>query len=647
MPLNVDEDDAADDDDTAGVEKVQTKLFSFQQPVDSTGETLPEFLMNALVGKLETISHDSCPFKEYINLKQNAWGIEAESQYLIVRQCYTDLAEWLHSHFKQWKQGALQARTITGTAGIGKTMFALYLARLLFETSNYVLLYWGDKFWAFANKPSPNFLSKNCVAPDGTKIYFTLGNADDDRLALNRLLKSELFFKIRDSAKKALEWLDLAEGRIAYIASSGQEEFLGTFIGKSGVPPIISLKFTDLWSDLECVWSVKLGLLKLKVVQQQQQQPLRDSSNSNLDIQYVLEGYRRYGGSVRNVLGFARHLKRLNINAEEIMTHPLSAETTTAVRCIVDYQAIYQRERAKAKAMVFHRSPVRGMDAYGYRVHFASTFLGQLVTKSTDYDKVRMLNTVVAALSLSPNKQSAYGTLYEEEFHRVMMDIPSEQTPSTIRTLQCLGTYDPSSKKVTGMVPKANITLDFVRADVVHFPGNSLANVQLEGTERWKSTYFHPLASNFPTHDAFIVCDASCFFEVAKDAKLTKQARQQLEDKLAKSIVLVGLQMTVSGSDDVEDKPSHTIVGQHLVDHLEDFKRIAQQYQADINVLDDVVTVFVSPSESCRKMDFMTVQTKDKTPLQNAIANFKGTAVQYYTVYEVQCIADLMSPDDN
>ena len=121
-----------------------------------------------------------------------------------------------------------------------------------------------------------------------------------------------------------------------------------------------------------------------------------------------------------------------------------------------------------------------------------------------------------------------------------------------------------------------------------------------------------------------------------------------MSKKLANSIVLVGLQLTVSGSDEADDKPSHTVVGQHLVEHLEDFRKIAQQQCPGINVLDDVVTVFISPSESCRKMNFMPVLKKDKDrkPLKNATTSFGGTAAQYYAVYEVAFIQDLMSSND-
>ena len=176
-----------------------------------------------------------------------------------------------------------------------------------------------------------------------------------------------------------MEWLDLAKGRIVYIASSGQETFISMIEKKFGLPSTVLIKYSDLWSDLECAWSVKLGLLRLGT----QNLHTHASWNTNsLDIEYVLEGYRRYGGSIRNVLAFARELNLANPKAETIMNYSVQAGTTRAIAIIVDFlQASNQREKAKAKALVFHRSPVDG--TRGYRVHFASTFVAALVAKET------------------------------------------------------------------------------------------------------------------------------------------------------------------------------------------------------------------------------------------------------------------------
>ena len=103
-------------------------------------------------------------------------------------------------------------------------------------------------------------------------------------------------------------------------------------------------------------------------------------------------------------------------------------------------------------------------------------------------------------------------------------------------------------------------------------------------------------------------------------------------------MVLVGLQLTVSGN----DKPTHTVVGKHLSDHYNDFMRIMREHNSSPNILEDVVTVFVSPTESYRKMKFMPVLSTEGQPLQNDIVNFKGTAVQYSAVFEVGYFEQLM-----
>lgn len=100
--------------------------------------------------------------------------------------------------------------------------------------------------------------------------------------------------------------------------------------------------------------------------------------------------------------------------------------------------------------------------------------------------------------------------------------------------------------------------------------------------------------------------------------------QQKAKDALEDSVVLVGLQLTVSGSDDANGKPSHTVVGQHLKDHYDDFKNILQQHHPGINFLEEAVTVLISPTESCRKMKFMPVLTKESKPLKNAIQLFSG-----------------------
>jgi hypothetical protein len=97
--------------------------------------------------------------------------------------------------------------------------------------------------------------------------------------------------------------------------------------------------------------------------------------------------------------------------------------------------------------------------------------------------------------------------------------------------------------------------------------------------------------------------------------------------------VLVGLQMTVSGSSEARDKPSHFVRGGDFRDHLKTIQGAVLVVDSSVKII-DTVTVFISPTESCRKMKFMDVTTKEGSPLSNAIPLFTGMAPQYYVVQE-------------
>ena len=59
-----------------------------------------------------------------------------------------------------------------------------------------------------------------------------------------------------------------------------------------------------------------------------------------------------------------------------------------------------------------------------------------------------------------------------------------------------------------------------------------------------------------------------------------------------------------------------------------------------------VVTVFIMPTESCRKAQPMPVLTTTGKPLESAIANFRGMAPQYCVVKEDMYIAGLIRDEE-
>lgn len=196
-----------------------------QEQEEDAGKELPDFILNALIREKKTIDQKDCPFKSYIDLKQNAWEGEGESRYLIVRKNYYDLYNFLYDQFKAaWKSGVTVPRVVTGTAGIGKTMFALLFARILFQQGSAVLLHYENNFWAFTKKllkSTKTFLDKE-IKVGGTKIYFTFGTDSEDKGRLHAILARPNIVTIRDCGKFAMEWLSLARGHILCFVWRGR-----------------------------------------------------------------------------------------------------------------------------------------------------------------------------------------------------------------------------------------------------------------------------------------------------------------------------------------------------------------------------------------------------------------------------------------
>ena len=630
-------------DDVKPLAPVGSGSGSLEMPTQEQRQrpVFPAFLHNALFSEVTIVPHESCPFRQYVALGEPAWKTENESIYLVERPCYITLMAFLDFRFKDFKLGVQKVAVVTGTAGIGKTMFALHAARCYFQRGEFVVLYYANSFWAFtktnpqqiakdpdAPEVDPNLLlQSSTVAETGEMFWYGKTDAGQQTQNENKLSQwkaSGCAIFIRDPGKEKSLALLGTSGRELYTVSSGQETFL-SMVGKSGVPAVKNQRTAELWSGEEFMYNVKLGLVYFATP--------TPGDTLDLDYDYVMEGYRRYGGCARKVFEFAETLKIAGTPKEDIQHAQLPNETTNAVTKIAEAQAMGYEESTKVKALLFHRSPL----GTSFTVSFASPYLGQFLMAEVKRRNLKALNTVVGALSLTTGHQDAYGVLYEEEVHK-MISLESCDTKS----FSFLGCHEPSKKRVKDIMAKSEVSLNPARASVVYFPGNSLENVRLEGNDSLLQTYFQPLTSHFPTHDSFICCPASEFFEVA-NSSLKEDKRHSIETTLAKSIVLVGLQMTVSGSDKVNDKPSHTIYGAHLTSELKAFKKILAESHPDVQIHPDVVTIFFSPMESCRKVQAMPVLTATGSFLQTAIQNFPGMAPQYYAIQEVPMIEQLMA----
>jgi hypothetical protein len=444
-------------------------------------------------------------------------------------------------------------------------------------------------------------------------IYFAAGKptmANNASLLLDTLQKRLDVIIIRDPGVTKQVSLMLMQAFALYNVSSGNKEFMWQ-LGKISVPAVSFLRYMDLWSGPELLVGLQSGCFP--TVPQGEQ-----------GTHFVLEGYRRYGGSARNVVNFAERCVEEEVTKENVGDLQDDETLTEAVVSMAEKQTMGAHEEARAKALIYHRMPQR--DGKGYRIHFASPYIAQKVIDRASLRESRDLAIVVAALGAGGNRQDAYGVLYENEMHKILAVGNSYKATAT-----CLGCYEPNAKKIQDREAKKKVHLSFGNRNVLMFPGQSLENFAFEDKSELANVYILPITPTFPTHDAFVLMDAVTFFDRKEDA-------QSIVDN---AWVLVGLQMTVSGSGDASDKPSHVIRGENLRSHLVAIQRAVGEVDSSAMII-DIVTVFISPTESCRKMKFMPITSKEGKPMANAIGGFEGMAPQYYVVQEDTYIAGIL-----
>eukprot|EP00978_Attheya_sp_CCMP212_P030903 scaffold115092_cov55-Attheya_sp.AAC.2 len=244
-----------------------------------------------------------------------AWRKEAEPQVLLERPC------------------------------IRKSPFALFAARHYFLNGDLVLLYYENKFWAFtktdpadlANLPGvdldPNLLQKHTIEETSETFWYANGTDQSKAMELAVLLQSGGTVTIRDpGASENKLGLVKSDGREVYtVSSNGQEDFFWQ-VKKTGIPPAMNQRCAELWNGDEFVYGAKLGLLDHVC--------FPAVGPYYLALDYIMEGYRRYGGLARMVFEFARKRNSEKTPTEGIITADIPAEMTSCVATIANLRAV-------------------------------------------------------------------------------------------------------------------------------------------------------------------------------------------------------------------------------------------------------------------------------------------------------------------
>ena len=85
----------------------------------------------------------------------------------------------------------------------------------------------------------------------------------------------------------------------------------------------------------------------------------------------------------------------------------------------------------------------------------------------------------------------------------------------------------------------------------------------------------------------------------------------------------------------------------HLKNAIQEMKKSMGKSHPGLKILDEVVTIFISPKDSCRKMEFMPILTNDKNELTKSMENISGITPQYSAIFEATMIEQLLLRDND
>ena len=539
----------------------------------------------------------------------NVWNDATEGPSVLVRSCYKKMFEHVNKKITDVDK---TPTIVTGTPGIGKSLFGLYAARRWFDANKLIILWYESKIFIFSKSKMNG--GQNVITANGKSIWWMKVAENDD--AFDQLTQDKNAILIRDPGHTKTVSPVNTLGFQLYNVSSGNATFIRE-MKKKPIPLEQILRHMDPFDYEELIAGYLCGCFVTS-------RGLFATPDST-DVAFFMEGYRRYGGSARNVVRFAT-LHRVNHFSpleEYFLTLGPDQDIKDAVDWVAKVESSDTPTEVTSKALIFHRTPMTNPAFCD--VHFASAYLQSMVVDRIRIYKNNALQKVIAALGAGNGQQDAYGVLYEGEMHKEITD-----GDAVVFKPAYLGSFHDGRQ----WKAKEEVELNYQVSKVLNFPGKSLANFKFANTSDVKGVYIRPIVGNFPTHDAFILVNASVFFEG------TTTAGSSLVDN---SLVLVGLQMTVSGNDDAKDKPSHKVHGTYLSDHYKNMQDAFMELEEEIPLLHDIVTLFIMPTDSCRKPEMMPVLAMDRKPLKIAIANFPGVAPQYCVVKEDKYIAGLMS----
>lgn len=456
---------------------------------------------------------------------------------IIIRPCYDHLLPQIHNRILR-EEGYVTA--VTGTPGIGKSVFGVLLVRHYVQQKKTVLYWEDDNIYMFSfDSEAKRFFGLNDFAELDGKVccagYWDTAKTRHWPDFFNA--PSEFDIVVIHDPKMGDTRVALREThikRLIYILSHGHS-LISFWATKGGGP--FRYEFLPLWSKPETVRS----LPQLK---------RQDSTASPLDVNEVDELYNRFGGCIRGWLAQGAVWSELSTKIEEVAKNHgdnVLAKHTSSRGSIIHMAVDFDEERpiaaCKESDEMSVDQPGGGDEVQGeyndfrnYQYIFGSfvileTFEQALLNESNEALKLCLKNW-----ACQNGFECIYGALFELRCHRLL----ENNTGNLVLKMRVVHRNDSDNTDETYDV------LFPVCSGTVRYKSNdpSILKEQAYDGMIEKNKYLWPYSSNHPSYDSAVVVDGMAFSLPVNSAALL-------------------LQMTVSGATGLPRRPEHA-VKQHI-----------------------------------------------------------------------------------
>lgn len=564
------------------------KLAEYAMPFDEVADRdFFKGLFRSFEHHLTDVSDGSEEKVKHIQLESKENFLTTDT--LIIRPCYEHLLPHIHNSMQLKGRHDFFRCAVTGTPGIGKTLFGLFLLRHFLVDHQETVLYWMKHrmcLFSFTKEVKDHFgLSPAAdeMQPSGLptlhcgKWFTEQTNYWIDVVCKAREFKMIFIQDPEENDKSVTNYRDYIP-RLVFILSHGHK-LISHWNSKGNEMTFFCMP----------IWTKSEALRSLKLLKFQSTKP-GINSLSDMPPQDVENYYYHFGGCIHGWV--ANDLwQELDAKIREVVTNlgdNVLQKSTNSRGSVIHLEVDFDENRPILPLATADSMPLahQGGDEDGeekpnsfafYRCIFGSQKILEVFDETLLNRGEESLRMCLSNWAGQSGFESVYGSLFELHCHRLL-----ESKAGQLK-LQMRVVYNDKSKnndKVYQVpIPKFHGTL--------RYPSNDPSILEEhECSEDVKTLCKHlwPTSSNYPTCDsAFVV-----------------EGKHLGVPELKEDNVALLLQMTVSGATGLPRRPEHS-VKQHI---RTKFEEVFQKRILGYNQSGKAHTVFLVPSECFRPFLF-------------------------------------------